>query len=64
MNSLLEYEGNKTMIFKNLMKITYNTTLGDIFLLPFFNDFLCVFVNVNMYFDSIDIILNKLLNLF
>lgn len=64
MNSLLEYEGNKTMIFKNLMKITYNTTLRDIFLLPFFNDFLCVFVNVNMYFDSIDIILNKLLNLF
>lgn len=43
MNSLLEYEGNKTMIFKNLMKITYNTTLRDIFLLPFFYDFfICI----------------------
>lgn len=48
------------MMFKNLMKITYNATLRDIFLLPFFNDFLYVFVNVNMYFELIDIVLNKL----
>lgn len=48
------------MILKNSIKIICATTPRDISFLPFFHDVVYVFVNVNMCFDLIGIILNIL----